>query len=328
MWQTIWPERPQEQVPIFPITNGVHARTWLASHMKNLFDTYLGQEWRYKLLEKEFWNSIDSIPDEKLCAVRRQIKQSLIKSVRKRLINQRERNGESRESLDEAENILDSDTLTIGFARRFAPYKRATLLFRDRERLKSILGRDSQKVQIIFAGKAHPANQEGQMLIQQVYAESRNPEFAGKIIFVENYDMSFARRLVAGVDVWLNTPRRPFEASGTSGMKAAMNGALNLSILDGWWPEAYNGKNGWAIGSERIYYNDMEQDEADSLSLYSLLEDKVIPLFYQRDSQGIPKEWIAMMKESMRTIFPQFNTYRMLEEYMRKMYLPSIEGQK
>ena len=211
--------------------------------------------------------------------------------------------------------------MSIGFARRFASYKRATLLFRDRERLRRLLYRKNQNVQIIFAGKAHPANQQGQELIQQVYGESRNPDFAGKIIFVENYDMSFARRLVAGVDVWLNTPRRPFEASGTSGMKAAMNGTLNLSVLDGWWPEAYNGKNGWAIGSERTYYNDTEQDEDDVQSLYHLLEEAVVPLFYERDTAGIPLQWLGMVKESMRTIIPQFNTYRMLEEYVKLMYV-------
>ena len=326
MWHSVWPEKGIEEVPILAITNGVHTRTWMASHMKNLLDRYLVEDWRYQLSSKEVWQGILDIPNKEFWDVRCELRKLLIDSVRRRLVVQRERNGESRDAIQEAKNILDPNVLTIGFARRFAPYKRATLLFRNREWLKFLISRAGLPVQIIFAGKAHPADQQGQSLIQQVYGESRNPDFVGKIVFVENYDMSFARRLVAGVDVWLNTPRRPKEASGTSGMKVAINGALNLSICDGWWHEAYNGKNGWAIGEDRIYYDEFEQDEADSKSLYHLLENEVVHKFYELDEDGLPSKWLEMVKESMGTLIPEFSSQRMLEEYARNMYKPVFDG--
>jgi starch phosphorylase len=324
MWSGLWPDRPAENVPIDSITNGIHTRTWMASEMKNLLDCHIGLDWRYQLAEPGFWGKLLSLPDEELWKTHHRLKFRLIEGIRQSMAHQRERNGEAQEAIEDAARILNPDMLTVGFARRFTPYKRASLLFRDRERLKRILTRDHMPVQIVFAGKAHPADQTGKSLIEWVYAESRNPEFSGRIVFVENYDIALARRLVSGVDVWLNVPRRPHEASGTSGMKAAVNGAINMSILDGWWREGYNGKNGWAIGEDRDYYNEMEQDEADSNSLYHLLENEVAPLFYKRDSGGLPVDWLQKMKESMRSIIPVFNTNRMLKEYTDRMYIPSM----
>ena len=324
MWSGLWPDLPVEQVPILSITNGIHTRTWMASEIKNLLDFRLGPDWRYKLTDQESWDRILEIPDDELWKNHQRLKQKLIEETRHVLARQRERNGESQEAIQEAKNLLNPDVLTIGYARRFTPYKRASLLFRDRERLKRLLWRENMPVQIIFAGKAHPADQTGRSLIEWVYAESRNPEFGGRIVFVENYDIALARRLVSGVDVWLNVPRRPFEASGTSGMKAAANGVLNLSVLDGWWREGYNGRNGWAVGEDRDYYNEMEQDEADNLSLAHLLENDVTSLFYGRDSCGLPLGWIQKMKESMRSIIPYFNTDRMLKEYTIHMYMPAM----
>lgn len=325
MWHGVWPKRPISDIPIIAITNGIHARTWLTSQMKNLFDETVGQQWRYELMNKGFWEKIYDIPDEVLWSVHHELKTALIEVVRERLVTQRERNGESKSSVDQASRILDPNLLTIGFARRFASYKRATLIFRHRDKLRDILVNSDRPVQMLFAGKSHPANQPGKELIQQIYGESRNPDFQGRIVFIEDYDMAFAKRMVSGVDVWLNTPRRPHEASGTSGMKVAMNGGLNLSILDGWWREGYDGKNGWAIGEDKEYYNEVEQDDADSRSLYRILEEEIIPLFYERDEQNLPGKWISRMKESMRGLIPVYNTDRMLNEYMEQLYLKCLK---
>ncbi len=326
MWHHLWPERSLEEVPISAITNGVHVRTWMRSQIKNLFDEHLGSQWRYELANSDFWKGIHQISDKALWEVHQICKELLLKDVRKRLVQQRERNGESSEATAEVNTILSPDILTIGFARRFAPYKRATLPFRNIQWLKNILRNDSHPVQIIYAGKAHPSNQPGKELILEIYQESRNPELGNRIVFVENYDIALARRLVSGVDIWLNLPRRPLEASGTSGMKAAVNGILNLSVLDGWWKEGYNGQNGWAIGEDREFYNEVEQDEVDSQSLYRLLEEEIVPLYYTRDENGVPIEWIGKMKNSMESIIPRFNTHRMLQEYVEKMYLPAMKS--
>ena len=326
MWQNVWPEKAEEDIPIGAITNGVHMHTWMTSQFKRFFDAHLGFEWREKIWDKDFWKVLESIPDEELWKVHRELKQELRKEVRCRLNAQRDRNGEPQDSINEASHLLHDNVLTIGFARRFAQYKRGTLLLRDRERLKRILTNSERPVQLIFAGKAHPADQPGKALIQEIYQESRNPEFQNRLVFVEDYDMYLARRLVSGVDVWLNPPRRPLEASGTSGMKAGANGAINLSVLDGWWRECYNCENGWAIGEDREYYNEWEQDESDSNSLYWLLENKVVPLFYEKDESGLPAKWIAMMKKSMMTVIPQFNTHRMLKEYVEQLYLPALKA--
>ncbi|MBN1780431.1 alpha-glucan family phosphorylase [bacterium] len=320
MWHKLWPELSLEDVPIGAITNGIHSRTWITSEMKDLFDLHFGEDWRYHLMREDFWQNIGSLPDAQLWKTRQILRRKLRHDIRCRLTAQRERNGEPRESVDEAKNYLERNALTIGFARRVAEYKRATLLFRNRDWLKSILHKPDMPVQIIFAGKSHPENQPGKTLIKEIYDESRNPDFAGKIIFVEDYDMAFARRLISGVDVWMNTPRRPLEASGTSGMKAAANGAVNFSILDGWWQEAYDGSNGWSIGEDREYYNSWEQDEADSRSIYETLEKVILPLFFKRDEDGVPAEWLEIVKNSIKTILPVFNTDRMVRDYTMNYY--------
>ena len=325
MWQDMYPDKPVEEVPIHAITNGVHTRTWMGSPIKNLLDEYLGEDWRHHIADKNYWKKLETIPHEALWKTHLGLKQALFDEVRSRLWNQRVRNGESQEALEETKSILNPDYLTIGFARRFAPYKRGTLLLRDRDRLRRIITSSDRPVQILFAGKAHPSNQPGKTLVQEIYRESRNPEFQNRIVFVENYDITLARHLVTGVDVWLNTPRRPMEASGTSGMKVAINGGINLSILDGWWREAYDEENGWAIGEDREYYNEWEQDEADSQSLYNLLEHAIVPLYYDRNIEGIPEGWVRRMKASMRTVIPVFNTHRMLSEYVKYLYLPEEE---
>jgi starch phosphorylase len=324
MWHSLWPALQTEDVPIGHVTNGVHTRTWMSSSLKNLLDEHMGADWRYRLSDPEYWQNIQKIPDESLWKVHHELKFRLIEYVRKNLSRQRERNGESPESIAEVKHLLHPEALTIGFARRFTPYKRGTLLLRNRDWLKYIVSRQDMPVQIIFAGKAHPADQMGKSLIQTLVAESRSPEFSGKIVFVENYDMSLAKLLVSGVDVWLNLPRRPLEASGTSGMKAAVNGALNCSVMDGWWRESYDGSNGWAIGEDREYYNEQEQDEQDSQSLYSILQDEITPVFYRRESDGLPAEWIKKMKHSMQTVIPKFSSCRMLEEYISKYYVPAM----
>jgi glycogen phosphorylase len=324
MWHGAWPDRTLEEVPITAITNGIHTRTWMSSWFKNMLDAHLKPKWRYELTNPKFWEAITKIPDEIIWRAHQELKQILILEIRKRLVSQRERNGESREAIAEAETLLNPKWLTMGVARRVALYKRATLLFTNRDWLKSLVGRDDRPIQIIFAGKAHPADQPGRALIREIYSESRNPDYKGRIVFVENYDMSFARRLVSGVDVWLNTPRRTMEASGTSGMKVAVNGGLNLSVLDGWWCEGYNGRNGWPVGEDKKYYNESEENNADAYAIYRILEDQIMPMFYERDPKDLPKRWIEMMKESMKSIIPQYNTNRMIIEYMTQMYEPAL----
>jgi starch phosphorylase len=324
MWHSLWPDRAVDDVPIGHITNGVHARTWISSAMKDLLDDTLGEDWRYHLSDPDYWQALHRIPDEALWKVHRELKFRLIEEIRRNQARQRERNGEAPDSVAEARRMFNPEVLTIGFARRFTPYKRGTLLFRNRDWLKYLLNRDNLPVQIIFAGKAHPADQTGKALIQMVYGESRNSEFGSRIVFIENYDMSLAKILISGVDVWMNLPRRPLEASGTSGMKAAMNGALHLSVLDGWWREGYDGTNGWAVGEDRDYYHETEQDELDSQSLYNILQEELVPMYYRRDEHGLPAEWIERMKASMQTIIPRFNTCRMLEEYVAKYYAPAM----
>ena len=324
MWHSIWPERPLEEVPIGSITNGIHTRTWMSSWIKNLLDKYLKPKWRYEVANPKFWESLSKVPDEALWKAHQELKQILILDIRRRMVSQRERNGESKEAIADADRLLNPDWLTIGVARRVALYKRATLLFTNRDWLKSLVGRDDRPIQIIFAGKAHPADQPGRALIREIYSESRNPDYKGRIVFVENYDMAFARRLVSGVDVWLNTPRRTMEASGTSGMKVAVNGGLNLSVLDGWWCEGYNGRNGWSVGEDKKYYNESEENNADAYAIYRILEDQIVPMFYERDNKDFPRRWIAMMKESMKSIIPCFNSNRMIIEYMTKMYEPAL----
>ena len=324
MWQFLWPDKQEEDVPIGYVTNGVHTRSWLARRMGGLFSTYLGADWLERLDEPAFWNNINNIPDDELWAVRRHLKNKLVNFTNERT-RQQWHNGQLTPSQAVAGGLfMDPYTLTIGFARRFATYKRANLIFQDFERIINLITDSHKPVQIVFAGKAHPADEPGKLLIQQVYRAVKDSRSAGRLVFIEDYDINVARYLVQGVDVWMNTPRRPNEASGTSGMKAALNGVLNFSVLDGWWREGYNGKNGWAIGKDSEYTNPEAQDTADMQSLYETLEKQIIPLYYDRDSNKVPREWLKMVRECLRTLVPQFSLRRMLKEYTTDYYLPAI----
>ncbi|MBW7886646.1 MAG: alpha-glucan family phosphorylase, partial [Caldilineaceae bacterium] len=323
MWHFLWPQTPEAQVPVGSITNGIHSRTWLAQELKDLYTKYLVKNWREEVDDPATWAGLDKVPDAELWQVHQARKQRLIDFIRDRLQKMYTRHGEGPQKIAAAGQVLDPNAFTIGFARRFATYKRATLLFHDEERLQRILNDPERPVQIIFSGKAHPADEPGKALIQRIYQLSQQPEYWGKIVFVENYDMNIARHLVSGVDMWLNNPRRPHEASGTSGMKAALSGAPNFSVLDGWWVEGYDGSNGWAIGEEREYKDETTQDTADALSLYATLEDIIVPLYYARDGDGVPTEWVKIMKNAIRTCAPQFSMVRMVKEYTNLYYLPA-----
>ncbi len=323
MWQFLWPGIDVDEVPIGSITNGVHTFSWVAPEINALFGRYMDKDWGSHVDEQAFWDEhIQDIPDEALWQTHHQCKEALIAYARNRLRQQHLRVGEGSLQIAEFHSMLNPDALILGFARRFATYKRAALIFRDVKRLQRILNNPERPVQIIFAGKAHPADDPGKALIEQIYRLSRSEEFRGKIILLENYDIDMARYLVAGTDVWLNNPIRPYEASGTSGQKAALNGQPNCSILDGWWSEGYNGKNGWAIGEEREYHDQNAQAEADSISLYRLLEDEIVPTFFERGPDGIPHRWIGYMKEAIRTCAPQFSMRRMIKEYTTRYYVP------
>lgn len=325
MWRNLWPDVPLPEVPIGHVTNGVHTDTWAHPGLAILFDRYLGSAWREAIERRETWAKVESIPDEELWAHHNRAKDEMIALVRERVVSQLMRVGAGPAEVNAAASALDPQALIIGFARRFATYKRATLLFRDPERLKRLLNNPNRPVQIIFAGKAHPADEPGKAFIQTIYQMSRQPEYRGKILFVEDYDANIARHLVSGVDLWLNNPRRPLEASGTSGQKAGLNGVPNFSVLDGWWSEGYEGHNGWAIGAERDYATEAAQDEADALSLYAMLEQEIIPMFFERDERGIPVKWLHVMRNSIATVAPDYSFDRMLKEYLARYYLPATE---
>ncbi len=321
MWHFLWPDLPEEQVPITYITNGVHTSTWLARRLHLLYDHYFGRDWLEYLDDPKLWEKIEEIPDVELWAVRMHLKRKLVAYMRERARQQWTPGGIHPVQIIASGALLDPYALTIGFARRFATYKRANLILRDLDRLLHIIDQPNRPVQIIFAGKAHPSDEPGKLLIQEVYRIVKKAENGGRLVFLEDYDMNLARYLVQGVDVWLNTPRRPNEASGTSGQKAAMNGVLNFSILDGWWPEGYNGCNGWAIGNAINYDNPEQQDQADAESLYTILENEIVPLYYnERSADNLPGDWIAMMKESIRTLTPRFSVRRMVKEYAERLY--------
>ncbi len=325
MWQYLWPEKPVDDVPITHITNGVHTGTWLARQLRALFDRYLGQDWLEKCDDADVWELVSNIPDDQLWAVRRHLKRKLVYFVRERTRQLWLRGGWQPSQVIASGILLNPYVLTIGFARRFAPYKRANLILSDMDRLLKLINRPQMPVQIIFAGKSHPDHEGGKLLIQEVYQAAKRSESGGRLVFLEEYDMKLARYLVQGVDVWMNTPRRPNEASGTSGQKAALNGVLNFSVLDGWWREGYNGRNGWAIGKDADYDSQEQQDEADAASLYDTLENEIIPLYYKlRTSDNLPGEWIARMKESIRTLGPQFSMNRMVKEYVERLYLAPL----
>jgi starch phosphorylase len=325
MWQFLWPGVDEDEVPIESITNGIHSPSWISPALNALYKRYLGEDWSERVDDPATWSDIDAIPDEELWRVHLQCKQALIEYARQRLRYQHLRLGEGAQQIAEFDRMLDPNALIIGFARRFATYKRATLILRNPERLKRMVNDPKRPVQIIFAGKAHPADGPGKALIEQVYRVSRSDAFRGKIIFLEDYDINMARFLVSGADLWLNNPIRPHEASGTSGQKASLNGLPNCSVLDGWWAEGYNGRNGWAIGEEREYHDADVQDEADSLSLYQRLEEEIIPLYYERDADGIPHGWIAVMREAICSCAPAFSMRRMVKEYTNRFYVPEMQ---
>ncbi|MGE5708364.1 MAG: alpha-glucan family phosphorylase, partial [Bacteroidota bacterium] len=325
IWRDVWPGVPLEEIPIGHVTNGVHTSTWVAVEFTHLFDQHLSKDWRNHIEDPAMWEKVHAIPDERIWTTHQELKEKMVRFVRERIRDQKLRHGESPSKVRQTETLLDPKALTIGFARRFATYKRAALIFRDMERLKKILHDADRPVQIIFAGKAHPADVPGKELIKSIYQLSKQEGFEGKVVMLEDYDMNVARHLVQGVDVWLNNPRRPLEASGTSGQKAAINGCLNFSVLDGWWAEGFNGENGWSIGEEREYKDLEEQDNADSASLYATLEDDIIPLFYDTDKNGVPVGWVERMKESIRSNSPAYSTQRMVEDYTNKYYVPSME---
>ena len=325
MWAGVWPGVPAgDEVPIGYVTNGIHVRSWLSDEMARLFDRYLGPQWVDEPLDQEMWERIHQIPDNELWRSLERLKGRLVGFVRRKLAEQLRRRGAPPHEVQQAEEALDPEALTIGFARRFATYKRATLLFRDPERLAKILTHPERRVQIIFAGKAHPADNEGKRFIQEIVHHCRRKEFQNRVVFLEDYDVNIARYLVQGVDVWLNTPRRPLEACGTSGMKVLANGGLHMSVLDGWWDEAYEPEVGWAIGRGEEYSDATAQDDTESRALYDLLEQDVVPLYYRRGEDDLPRGWIAKMKASIQRLTHRFDTNRMVREYTESYYLPAL----
>ncbi|MEN6586652.1 MAG: alpha-glucan family phosphorylase [Sulfuricella sp.] len=322
----LWPDVLPEENPISHVTNGVHVATFLAQEWADLFDNVFGYEWRHRLSDPGFWSRIDEIPDQLFWSVRQSLKAQMLQLIRFRKSAQHFRQHGSESHLDRVLKHVDSfdpNVLTIGFARRFATYKRAALLFENLTWLKEIISDANRPVVFLFAGKAHPADQPGQDLIRQITSISHMPEFEGKVLMVEGYDLGLARRMVSGVDVWLNNPVYPLEASGTSGMKAGMNGAINLSVLDGWWGEGYDGTNGWAIKPAPTYMEDYRRNREESQTLYEILQDRVLPAYYERGKMGYSTDWVKMSKRSMATILPRFNSARMVGEYVSKFYVPA-----
>jgi starch phosphorylase len=326
MWSPLYPGLPKKEIPITHITNGIHTNTWISYEFSTLFDRYLGSNWRDDPADHSIWERVSSIPDAELWRAHERRKERLVTFARERLKSQMERRGLSKKAIEHIDEVLDSDALTIGFARRFATYKRADLMFRDLERFRAILVNKNKPVQLIVSGKAHPQDLLGKKLIQKIVDFANDNELKGKIVFLEDYDMNVAHYLVQGVDIWLNNPLRPQEASGTSGMKAAINGVLNFSILDGWWCEGYNGDNGWTIASIDKFLDREYQDDVDSRSIYETLEREIVPLFYDRSADGMPRGWIKKMKSAMQSLGPVFNTNRMIEEYTRRFYIPASIG--
>jgi starch phosphorylase len=325
IWRDLWPSLPQADVPIQHVTNGVHAATWMSPEIQDLAHRHLGDDAMERIDDAHTWSAMEHVDPTELWAVRRELKARSVRFLRRRLVRQLHRQRASQAAMHAGEELFNSDVLTIGFARRFATYKRATLIFRDVERLKRILNNPDRPVQLVFAGKAHPADHAGQQLIQTIDAISHDPEVAGKIVFAEDYDMAVGRALTRGVDVWLNTPRRPLEASGTSGQKAAMNGVLNLSILDGWWPEGFDQHNGWAFGSTHAGATPDQRDERDADALYDLLEHEVAPLYYDRNAAGVPVEWMTRAAHAIASVAPVFNARRMVHDYATWAYRPTSE---
>ena len=330
MWTILYPDRSEDNVPIGHITNGVHARTWTAPLLGDLYAQYFGDDWANHVADPQMWAKLEEIPAEALWERHLILKERLVAHTRLKVRNARQNRAEEQWQIQAVDSLLDPRALIIGFARRFSPYKRGDLILRDFDRALKLLGDRDRPVQIIFSGKAHPADEEGKRIIQRVIEWCRHPSIQNRVAFVEDYDIFTAQKLVQGVDVWLNNPRRPLEASGTSGQKVCFNGGLNCSVLDGWWCEGYqanaNGKgiNGWAIGEDANTSDQELQDRIDSESLYRLLEEEIIPLYYDQDENGIPQNWVRMMKASIRTNAPLFNTDRMVADYVAKMYAPGV----
>ena len=327
MWNEVWPEKPLEEVPIGHITNGIHVPSWVSPQLNELLCKYLGPDWIEHQDEPAFWSRVNDIPAQEMWRTHVQLRHKLLSYLREHVRRRWTGGKNDATQVLTGGTLLDPNALTIGFARRFATYKRANLIFQDLDRLRNIIGDIHRPVQLVFAGKAHPADDPGKMLIQSIYNLARHHGLGGRVAFVEDYDMHMARYLVQGVDVWLNTPRRPREASGTSGQKASLNGVPNLSILDGWWAEGYNGANGWAIGGSEEYNNPDDQDRADANSIYQLLEDEIVPLFYDRDRDDVPRGWVEIMRETIRSNAPRYSMRRMVKEYTTMLYLPALRGE-
>jgi starch phosphorylase len=326
MWKVLYPGRSEEAVPIGHITNGVHVPSWLAPQMCRLYDRHLGVGWQSQSGSAKTWEDIEKVDDGELWETHLSLKSQLLDFVRQRAYEQAKRRGEPDEILYRLTKVLSPDALTIGFARRFATYKRANLLLADMQRLSLMVNDPKRPVQFLFAGKAHPHDEPGKAVLQQIAQLMRNSEFGEKFVFVEDYDINVGRHLVQGVDVWLNNPRRPLEASGTSGQKVVLNGGLNLSVLDGWWAEAYDGLNGFSIGKGRTHSSMEVHDNRDGEDLYRAMKDELIPLYYQRDRDGLPREWIKRMKRTIRTLGWRFNADRMVMDYTMKCYVPAAGG--
>ncbi len=326
MWANLWPWRSEEEIPIGHITNGVHVPTWLAGQMRLLYDRVLPDQWYLNSGQPEVWADFESVSPGELWETHQLLKTRLIDYSRRKLIAQAERRKESPEQIEKMRTSLDPQILTIGFARRFAPYKRSDLFMRDLDLLADLIGDEDRPIQFIFAGKAHPADDNGKAIAQRIHQLSQDERFRGRVVLLENYDINLGRHLVQGVDVWLNNPRRPLEASGTSGQKVVLNGGLNCSILDGWWAEAYDGSNGFAIGTGRTHVNQEIQDQRDADSLMKVLSEEVVPLYYKRDVDDLPQEWIKRMKRGVRTLGWRFNADRMVMDYVLETYIGASGG--
>jgi starch phosphorylase len=326
MWAHLWPWRVEEEIPIGHITNGVHVPTWLAWQMAQLYDRIFPADWMRRMGEPETWKEIYRVDLGELWETHYSLKNMLLQFVRRRVSRQCRRRGESDDAVERARSLLDPNVLTIGFARRFATYKRADLVLSDLDRFARLVNDPQRPVQFIFAGKAHPADEPGKRLIKRIANLRHDPRFANRVVFVEDYDVNVCRHMIQGVDVWLNNPRRPLEASGTSGQKAVLNGGLNLSVLDGWWAEAYDGTNGFAIGRGHTHVSEEMGDRRDAADLYRVLEERVIPLFYDRDSDGLPRHWIQMMMNSISSLAWRFSAHRMVMDYATACYVPAAGG--
>lgn len=325
MWGALWPDFVQEDIPISGITNGVHIPSWVSKEMVEIFERYLGPKWTEDP-DPKIWKKVENVPDTELWAVHQRRRERLVAFSRQRLHEQLIRRGSNKSEIQFAYEVLNPEALTIGFARRFATYKRGALVFKDEKRLSDILNNSTRPVQIIFAGKAHPKDQYGKEFIKQIIHFSKKPNFRHRVVFIEDYDINIARYLVQGVDLWLNNPRRPLEACGTSGMKVAANGGLNMSVLDGWWCEGYKENIGWAIGHEEEFKDLEYQDVVESQAIYDLLEKEVVPKFYDRGVENLPVKWISMMKGTLKSHCPAFSSHRMLEDYVQSAYFPASEN--